>query len=298
MKQTIKELLQAFNHSHPPKNPKTLNFIGVDGYDVYNPSAPFVYEGKTLIIARVEKRDSEVSKAIFFEKKGDDFVIRKDLKPLDLQDPCITMIYGEYVIGGTYVYIEDGKAHWYTKFYIGKDLNNLKPSVKAPMGMKDVRFLELEDKRIAVFTRPQGEKGGRGKIGFDIANHYDDITTEFIDNAPLFDQFIDSEWGGVNHLILLDENTIGVLGHIANLSEGDVRHYYSMTFTVDINHRKPSPMKIIAVRDNFNPGPSKRDDLVDVLFSAALDFTTDGKTILYVGVSDAQVQTIEIKNPF
>jgi hypothetical protein len=71
-----------------------------------------------------------------------------------------------------------------------------------------------------------------------------------------------------------------------------------MTFTVDINHRKPSPMKIIAVRDNFNPGPSKRDDLVDVLFSAALDFTTDGKTILYVGVSDAQVQTIEIKNPF
>ena len=96
MKQTIKELLQAFNHSHPPKNPKTLNFIGVDGYDVYNPSAPFVYEGKTLIIARVEKRDSEVSKAIFFEKNGDDFVIRKDLKPLDLQDPCITMMENMY----------------------------------------------------------------------------------------------------------------------------------------------------------------------------------------------------------
>ena len=106
--------------------------------------------------------------------------------------------------------MEDGKAHWYTKFYIGKDLNNLKPSVKAPMWMKDVRFLELEDKRIAVFTRPQGEKGGRGKIGFDIENHYDDIKTEFIDNAQLLTIY----WfwmGGANHLILLDENTIVVL---------------------------------------------------------------------------------------
>ena len=55
MKQTIFDLLHDFNKHDEPINPKTIEFIGVEGYDVYNPSAPFIYKGKTLIIARVEK---------------------------------------------------------------------------------------------------------------------------------------------------------------------------------------------------------------------------------------------------
>lgn len=296
--QTIEQLLQNFNKEEQPKNPKTLKFVGTMGLDVYNPSEPFMYEGKELIIGRVEERDSEVSMSVFFEKQGDTYVKREDINPLPLQDPCITMIDGDYVIGGTFVTFENNQPKWFTKFYKGKNLKDLKTSVEAPLGMKDVRFIQLPDKRIGVFTRPQGMKGGRGKIGFRIAENFDEITTKFIDDAPLFNQFIDSEWGGANQLTMIDQNTIGVLGHIANFSEGNARHYYAMTFKVDIHTLKASPMRIIAVRKNFNPGPSKRDDLIDVLFSAALVKEKDDKYRLYVGVSDAEVQTIEVLNPF
>ncbi|VEU82419.1 DUF1861 family protein [Acholeplasma hippikon] len=298
MKQTITELLKEFKKDKSPTHPKTVKFIGVDGNDVYNPSAPFLYQGKELILGRVEKRDSELSEAVFFEKVGEVYQRRSDLKPLNLQDPCVTVIQGEFIIGGTFVSFKGKNVEWYTKFYRGKDLNHLVPFLDAPMGMKDVRLLELSDHRIAVFSRPQGLKGGRGKIGFDIANSLADVTTEFIDQVPLFDQFIDDEWGGANHLTLIDKHTIGVLGHIANFSEDNVRHYYAMTFKVDIKTKKASPMKIIAVRDNFNPGPSKRPDLVDVLFSAALVKKNDEVYTLFVGVSDAEIQTIEVTNPF
>lgn len=298
MRQPIETLLKAYYGQDLPKNPQTLVFQGVDGYDVYNPSAPFEFEGKTLILARVEKRDSEVSQAVYFEWINDIYVRRTDLTPLDLQDPCITKIGSDYVVGGTYVFHENGQVRWYTRFYKGPHLNNLKVSLNAPMGMKDVRLIELPDGRIGVFSRPQGDKGKRGQIGFDIAANYDSVTTEFIDQAPLFDQFILTEWGGANHLILLDDHTIGVLGHIANFSGNDIRHYYAMTFTVDTRTKQASPMKLIAAREQFNPGPSKRQDLIDVLFSAALVPLSKNTYTLYVGVSDAEVQTIEVTNPF
>jgi len=298
MRQPIQKLLETFNKSPEPKNPYTPKFFGVDGFDVYNPSTLFDYEGNTLIIARVEKRDSEDSKAVYFEKRGNDFYLRSDIPTLDLQDPFITLIDNDYVVGGTYVYDDNGRTRWYTKFYKGPDLSSLQPSLDSPDGMKDVRLIQLKDKRIGVFTRPQGFKGKRGEIGFDIAPSYNHVTKEFIENAPLFEQFIESDWGGANQLLMLDDQTIGVLGHIATFSTGDVRHYYSMTFKVDVATKKASPMKLIAVRSNFNPGPAKRNDLIDVLFSGGLVPVNKHKYVLYVGVSDAEIQTIEVENPF
>ena len=34
-----------------------IRFIGVDGFDVYNCSVPFIYNGKKHIYGRVEKRE-------------------------------------------------------------------------------------------------------------------------------------------------------------------------------------------------------------------------------------------------
>lgn len=299
MKKTITSLLKDFRNSpEKPHHPKKLSFIGVEGYDVYNPTAPFLYQGKTLILARVEKRDSEISQAIFFEKKNDAYVKRDDLAILDLQDPCITLIDGQFIIGGTYVYHENNRTIWYTKFYKGSSLVDLEPFFDSPLGMKDVRLIELKDGRIGVFSRPQGDKGGRGKIGFDIIDNLDTLTRKIVDDAPLLEQFVDEEWGGANALYLLNNGHIGVLGHIANFSQGNIRHYYAMAFVVDPKTKQAKSMKIIAERDNFLPGPSKRDDLIDVLFSAGLVLHNQDSATLYVGVSDCEVQSIEIKNPF
>jgi hypothetical protein len=50
-----------------------------------------------------------------------------------------------------------------------------------PQWMKDIRLVELADRRIGVFTRPKGEYfGGQAEIGFTIIDNLDDLTPEVI----------------------------------------------------------------------------------------------------------------------
>ncbi len=66
---TIWEMLEEHRKERGAAAAVRPVFQGVEGYDVYNPTAPFSYQGKTMICARVEKRDSEVSQAVFFEER-------------------------------------------------------------------------------------------------------------------------------------------------------------------------------------------------------------------------------------
>ena len=62
--------------------------------------------------------------------------------------------------------------------------------------MKDIRLLELSDGRILVAVRPQGEIGGRGKIGFLVVKSLDELTKERMESAPVLEgQFVDEEMG-------------------------------------------------------------------------------------------------------
>ncbi|SEO51956.1 Protein of unknown function [Amphibacillus marinus] len=299
--QTVDKLLVAFREEAKTSTPKKIIFHGVEGYDVYNPTAPFQWNDQTLMIGRVEKRDSEHSKAIFFQEKAGEFYRLEGMPEYQLQDPYVSFIGGKIVFGGTEIYPHPDdatKLAWRAKFYYGEDLLAMEELVTGPRGMKDIRLIELANGTVGVFSRPQGERGGRGKIGFTVINKLTDLTAEIIDQAPLLDQFIDEEWGGCNEATLLSNGKIGVLGHIAKFSEGDVRHYYPMTFCLDAETGEYSEMKIIAERCNMLPGPSKRPDLEDVLFSAGLVRVENGKAILYTGVSDAETQSIEIPDPF
>jgi len=105
------------------------------------------------------------------------------------------------------------------------------------------------------------------------------------------------EWGGCNELQLLKNGKVGVLSHIAKYDEAGNRHYYSTVFCFDPENGEYSPMKIIAIRDNFKEGPSKREDIRDVIFSGGL-VRKDGTAQLYCGVSDAQGHRLTIDDPF
>lgn len=301
MKKTCDVLLKEYQEKISGGKPKKVRFIGVEGYDVYNPSIPFEYDGKSYIVGRVEKRDSEESEAVFFEESGEnEYVVSKHIKRYNLQDPFVCYICGEWILGGTEICRipnESEKICWRTTFYHGKDINNLELLTRGPIGMKDIRMIELDDNSIGVFTRPQGEIGGRGKIGFFKIDSLKELTNDRIEKAVILDQFIDEEWGGVNQAIILENGHIGVIGHIAKYSDDGARHYYSMAFTLNPMDGSYTPMKIIAVRTNFLKGAAKREDLKDVLFSAGI-VTKNGKTFLYTGVSDAEVQMIEIDYPF
>lgn len=296
------DLLQEYRKEKCFSNPEKLIFHGVDGFDVYNPTSVFPYKGKNVICGRVERRDSEYSKSIFFyEAECNHFYPLENVPRFDLQDPYITKVSDYYVFGGTKVYHkeEDSKQlSWCASFYCGKSLEELEFLLNGPQGMKDIRLIELYDKRIGIFSRPQGKIGGRGKIGFTIVSSLSELTKDKIEEAPLLNLFHDKEWGGTNELVLLGNGLIGVLGHIAKFSEGDIRHYYPSVFLLNPETGEYTDMRIIAERADFLDGPFKREDLKDVLFSGGIVCLNEEYAILYAGVSDCEVQKIIIRNPF
>ena len=75
------------------------------------------------------------------------------------------------------------------------------------------------------------------------------------------------------------------------------RCYFAVSFVLDPGTRRWRDFQIIAARDQFAPGPAKRPDLVDVVFSSGIE-TIGAITRLYAGTSDAEAQWVEIAHPF
>ncbi len=279
-----------------------LFFSGVAERDVYNISAPFEIDGRRIIAGRVEPRDVEHSEIAFFaEDNGIWQPIRSAPTFPGLQDPCVTFIGGELVLGGVRfpVTVADGSIGWRMEFYRGPDLNRLKLFLRGPDKMKDIRLAELANQRVGVLTRPQGEKGGRGKIGFFVADNLEAITPTDMEEAPLFKgQCLEAEWLGANEAHSLANGMIGVLGHIAYFDALEHRHYYPMVFCVDPRSGQATAPEIIATRADFPEGPAKRPDLVDVIFSGGIVRSGGGIATLYAGLSDVEAGRLSLPDPF
>lgn len=304
MKQTVKYLLEGFK-GEVKKQPEKLNFIGVEGYDVYNITAPFMDEGRRVIAGRVERRESEEANIRFFvEQEDGSWLLETTLPSFPFQDPFIQFIHGEVILGGVETFSlehDPTKLGWKTVFYKGKTIRTLEKLITGPKGMKDIRLVGLSNNKIGVFTRPQHKsiaKGGRGKIGFQVIEGIDNLNETMLLSTPILDQFVDEEWGGVNAAYLLQNENIGVLGHIACFDASENRHYYSMVFEIDLKTSKVSEMKLLAKRAQFLQGAAKRPDLEDVIFSGGILFKNESTIELYVGVSDAEAQYITVGNPF
>jgi Protein of unknown function (DUF1861) len=302
MTKTCAELVEIYLEKDQPVNPEKLTFTGVGDRDVYNITAPFEDEGELVIAGRVEARDTEHSEVYFFVNRDGVWTPREGAPVFELQDPFVTRIGGELVLGGVEIFphpTNEGALGWRTVFYKGSSIENLKLLFKGPDGMKDLRLAELKDGSIAVLTRPQGEKGGRGKIGFARISSLEELTLDVIEEAPLLEgQFAEGEWGGANELHILNKGHIGVLGHIASFDEEGNRHYYPMVFSLNPETGEHTEIQLIAIRDDFLAGASKRPDLVDVVFSGGLVRKEDGTAEFYAGISDAEAHRILIQDPF
>lgn len=298
---TCKELLLEYQPAQVKG--KKLHFAGVGDRDVYNITAPFMNEGELYIAGRVEERNSEESEIIFFTCKDDVWTPKVDLPKFQLQDPFITRISGEWILGGVELYFDSPPSRaiigWKTVLYRGKNLHKLVHAASGPWNMKDIRLTELSDGTIGVFSRPFGIEGTRAVIGFSILASFEDLSETAIIKAPLFrDQFLKDEWGGANEIHLLQNGFLGVLGHISYTDDEGKLHYHAMSFVLNPLTREKSPVKIIATRSDFPEGPAKRPDLVDVIFSGGLVRKPNNRADLYVGASDAEAHYIEIADPF
>ena len=278
-----------------------LQFTGVGGADVYNITAPFLDEGEFVIAGRVEARHTEYSQVRFFVERDGSWSPRPGSPVFDLQDPFVTFIGDELVFGGVEVFPHPtilNALGWRTRFYRGATIAALETFAVGPDGMKDIRLIAMENGKIGVFTRPQGEKGGRGTIGFTTVNSLEQLSIAVINDAPLLDQFMPEEWGGANEIHLLEDGLLGVLGHIACFDAGGNRHYYPMVFGLNPDTLETTPMKLIATRADFPEGESKRPDLKDVVFSGGLQRLPKGKARFFAGISDVEAHVLEIDDPW
>jgi len=281
-----------------------LKFSETVSRDVYNPTAPFVDRGTTYIAARTESRDIETdSQVVFFKEKADSvWCPDTNLPTFTLQDPFIARVKGELVFGGVRFPVEN--RSWRTDFYRGEDISSLGKFSEGPLTMKDIRLVELPNGKIGVFTRPMGEIGGRGTIGYMTIDSLNSLVNTDLMSADLLrGQFTEEQWGGVNAVYVLNDRELGVLGHFAHFSEdgeGNIlKHYYAMVFKFNYLTREASPIKIIAKRNDFPPGESKRSpELDDVVLSGGFVFQDDGNVKLYAGLSDAQVGKMVMRDPF
>lgn len=296
-------LMKAFDRLDYKDESSKIQFTGIEpDKDVYNITAPFQADGTRYIAGRVERRDSEYSQVVFFRSAGDAWAADDTVPRLALQDPFVCRIDGQLILGGVEVFDDEehpGQLNYRTVFLRGDSPRTLARFTHGPDRMKDIRLHQLPDGRILVLTRPQGAVGGRGQIGWTILDNLQQLDIPHILGATILrDQFLPEEWGGANEIHRLPGTRVGVLSHIARYDEAGNRHYHATAFTLDWATGEYTPMRLIAVRKNFQDGPSKRPDLEDVIFSGGLVRCGDGTARLYCGVADAEGHSIAIPDPF
>ena len=287
-----------------------LKFIGIDGYDVYNSSIPFEWNGKKYIYGRVERREEWArSWARLFENTGkDEWTLVPNSMIYQLEDPYIAIVNGELVMGGTHVVRNQGELKtYYGYFYKGTDIEDLYYFTTGPDYMKDIRLVEMPNHKVGVFSRPRNEEvrklyGSESLIGFTVIDDIKDLSSDIIENAPFIPGIFDKdEWGGCNQAYYLDSGYIGMIGHKCykhNENGVDIMTYMNTSFVLDPDKHELVDSKIIGTRPCYPDGPSKKDDLVDCAFTSGIVEREDGKVDLYSGIGDCEVGRITIDNPF
>jgi hypothetical protein len=316
---TIQERKKNFETNMKVYESKRLEFIGVDGYDVYNCSIPFIWNGKEYIYGRVEKRDEWARSWVrLFEKAGEDrYKLKQNSMIYQLEDPYISFINGEIVLGGTHPQkIANEISRYFGYFYRGTDLEDLKYFTTGPDNMKDIRLVDMRNGKIGIFSRPRGKKilekyGSESMIGFTQVNSLDEITDKVIENAePILGIFDKGEWGGCNHIYMLENGKIGIIGHQSftqysdrttvnkDTEQVDLSVYVNIAFEFDPATFNVTNSKIIGTRKCYPDYPAKRPNLVDCTFTSGMTVRTDGKINLYAGIGDTAEGRIVVDYPF
>ncbi len=307
---TFQERKEIFDKTQKPAESALLTFHGVEGFDVYNCSIPFVWQGHHYIYGRVERRQEWARSWVrLFEKTGqDEYTVVPDSTVYQLEDPFISFINGELVLGGTHVQMRSGAVDTYFGyFYKGTNLSDMYYFTTGPQGMKDIRLVNTKD-GIGVFSRHRNEKvvashGSESVIGFTVIQDILQLTAGAIDDAPVIsNMFAKGEWGGCNQCYALDSGMIGIIGHKSYAGQDDngkeLSIYTNVSFVFDPKQNRIVDEKILATRKSYPQGPAKRPSLCDCAFTTGIVMREDGRANLYSGLGDTREGRVVIDDPF
>jgi hypothetical protein len=302
---------KRFEENFKPVESALLTFKGVEGFDVYNCSIPFYWKGKRYIFGRLERRKEWARSWVrLFEETGkDEWTVVNSSMIYPLEDPYVSLVHDQLVMGGTHVRMKQGKLEtYYAYFYRTADIHDMYYFTTGPDFMKDIRLVELADHRIGVFSRPRNDEitekyGSQAMVGFAIINSLDDLNAELIQNAPYLDGLFEhGQWGACNQAYLLESGRIGVIGHFAYSDHTDKNNpqivYFPISFVVDPSGAKLSGLKVIGSRKCFPSGPYKLPNMLDVAFTSGIVARQDGKADLYSGLGDCKEGRTVIDYPF
>lgn len=307
----ITEQRAEFERTKTVYESSRLTFHGVEGYDVYNTSIPFAWQGRQYLFGRVERRAEWARSWVrLFENHGpDEWTLVSNSMIYPLEDPYVARIDDRLVLGGTHVRYKGGEIDtYYGYFYQGRDLHDLYYFTTGPDYMKDIRLVQLAGGRIGVFSRPrsadiQRRFGSEAQIGFTVIERLADLTGEVIAAAPYIPGlFADGEWGGCNQAYLLESGRIGVIGHKSYTdpqADGTAALVYlNVAFVFDPVTHTAGDLKIIGARPCYPDYPPKRPNLADCAFTSGIVMRPDGKVDLYSGIGDTGEGRIVIDYPF
>ena len=277
--------------------------------------------GANIIAARVESLNSYWldpnrydPHIMFFTRQNDHLVPIPDTPVFrQYEDPWKTWLVGEngkpqLLFGGVKVDYSGDKPVITTQLHLAPSVQELDPDrpFAEIRGMKDVRFAQLPNGQLAVFTRPTTGEAYPGRIGLEIIDNLGDIKNpEIGQNAKLlrfnFDSFCKI---GANEAFFIDKTgLLHVFCHIATVDgsyfedESSSIHYAEYEF--DVNPKAPFDDVIIphlvAKRSDFpeNTGNSKGPRFNDVLFPGGTG-GPDQKEI-FVGLEDARIGIMELR---
>ena len=281
--------------------------------DVYNPTAPF----HGVIAGRVEKRDSEYSKSVFF-KYDENLVSNGNKLHVDdsaavfenLQDPFFSEHKQFILFGGVKVISQQKDSSTFrTVIFKANDVHELDPNnvfASGPLGEKDIRVLQLEDNSVIVARRPQGGDYGKGRIYYQLIGGVDELpkTLESLEDirylsTPQLDRhYAAGGWAGVNQMLKLEDGSVGIIGHLGNFEESGGRNYSAFALKLDPKTGEVTKFKIIANMESVPKMAPKRQDLSDVVFPGGVVRHQDGTARLFLGVRDSYSVELDIPDPF
>ena len=305
-----RELRKEFCASRHIYDGALLTFTGMEGFDVYNCSIPFMWQGKRYLFGRVERREDFANSVTFlFEESGKDrFSPVPGTVVYPLEDPHVAMVGNEVILGGTHVRKSRGHIDTlYGYYYRGTNLRFLNHFTCGPANMKDIRLVQLQDGRIGVFTRPRSrciaeQYGSEAVVGFAILDSIDDLDASVADHARVIDGlFSEGEWGGCNQCYLLRDGRIGVIGHRCYKDPAPnavLQVYLNIAFIFDPVTFAVSDMKVIGDKASYPPTSYMLPDLADCAFTSGIEMLPNGKADLYSGLGDVAQGRITIDSPF
>lgn len=292
----------------------------------YNPAvivqknANKIAGGVNIIAVRIESLNSHWldPKAydphiMFFTRQDDRLVPLPDTSVFrQYEDPWATWLVGEnnepqLLFGGVKVDYSGDKPVITTQLHLAPSVQELNPDrpFTEIRGMKDVRFAQLPNGQLAVFTRPTTGEAYPGRIGLKIIDSLDDIKNpETGKNAKLLKFNFDSYCKiGANEAFFAEKTgLLHVFCHIATIDGDDFDdesspiHYAGYEFEVNPKTLFDGVItpSLVAKRSDFpeNTGNSKGPRFNDVLFPGGTG-GPDQKEYL-VGIEDALIGAMDI----